>query len=175
MKTKILIIVVVFLSVSYLTTIGQTRILTTDDKAPVYHLETPDDPKLTQADIDILIEAAKGAPVNAEPVKDDRSLSENGKVEGAYHLAPSNAEPVDYEAEQKRERQLVDNRSGEVQKEVSESVIITQELPEKTVEVTNYRNISGPKEQTEGEQPTVPNTGYPKGSSEQPLGEKVPE
>lgn len=173
MKTIRLIIVVVILSVSYLPVVGQNSIQTTNDKG--HGLDLVSDPKLTQADIDMLIEASKGAPVNAEAVKDDRLPSEEIITEGVYYLAPANAEPIDYEAEQKREIELLSSEPAEVQKEASESVIITQELPEKSVEVTNYRNISGPREQAEGEQPTVPNTGYPKGSSEQPLGEKVPE
>jgi hypothetical protein len=173
MKTKILVIVVVILSVSYLSVVGQNSIQTTNDKD--HGLDLVSDPKLTQDDIDLLIEASRGAPVNAEPVKDDRLPSDEIITEGVYSLAPANAEPIDYEAEQKREREQLSSKPAEVQTDASKSVVITQELPEKSVEVTNYRNFSGPKEQPPGEQPTVPNTGYPKGSSEQPPGEKVPE
>ena len=175
MKIKILKILVIILSVSYLTVVGQNSIQTTDDKDPAYGLDFATDSKLTQADIDMLIEASKGAPVNAESVKDDRLPSKDLITEGVYYLAPAKAEPVDYEAEQKRERELLSSKPAEVQNEASESVVITQELFEKPVEVTNYRDISGPKEQPKGEQPTVSNTGYPKGSSEQPSGEKAPE
>jgi len=173
MKTKILIIVVVILSVSYLPLVGQNSIQTINDKG--HGLDLVSDPKLTQADIDMLIEASKGAPVNAEAVKDDRLPSEEVITEGVYSLAPANAQPIDYEAEQKREIEIFSSKPAEVQTDASKSVVVTQELPEKLVEVTNYRNISGPKEQPPGEQPTVPNTGYLKGSSEQPPGEKVPE
>jgi hypothetical protein len=175
MKTKILLIVVIILSVSYIPVMGQNSLQNADDKKPDTGLDFAVDPKFTQADIDMLVEAVKGAPVNAQPVKDDRLPSEEQMPEGVYTFAPANAEPIDYEAEQQREREQFSISPEEVKKETSEPVEITQELPEKTVEVTDYRNISGPMEQPDGIQPTVPNTGYPKGSSEQPPGEKTPE
>jgi hypothetical protein len=175
MKTKILIIVVIILSVSYTPVMGQNSSPTTNDKNPDSGLDVAVDPKFTQADIDMLVEAVKGAPVNAQPVKDDRLPSEEQMPEGVYTLAPANAEPIDYEAEQQREREQVSISPDEGKKETSEPIDISQEIPEKKVEVTNYRNISGPMEQPDGIQPTVPNTGYPKGSSEQPPGEKAPD
>jgi len=178
MKTKKLVAVALMLSASYISVTGQNGNVVTEEKSTAFHLEIPDDPKLTQADIEMLMEAAKGAPAKAEPVKDDRApaLSEEQvKAEGVYYLAPANAEPVDVEAEQRRERELLTSDAGNLQTGASESVIITQELPEKTVGVTNYREISGPQDQAPGQQPTVPNTGYPKGNSEQPPGEKTPD
>jgi hypothetical protein len=103
MKTKILIAVVLMLSVSSQLLKGQTNNEVTNEKSPASHFEIPDDPRLTQADIEMFMEAAKGAPTKAGHVQDDRAISEEKlKAEGVYYLAPVNAEPIDDEAEYQR-------------------------------------------------------------------------
>jgi hypothetical protein len=178
MKTKILITFVFLLGMLQIAAFAQNN----DEgdkisKKELIEAEISLDPKLTPQELENLKEAVKGAPRDAVPVEPDpRALPHEIVPEGVNYLAPDNAMPVDEDEKAMQTHSFILNQENEnVQQEAKGSATISQELPEKSVEVTNYRNITGPQEQAPGQQPTVPNSGYPKGNSEQPPGEKTPD
>jgi hypothetical protein len=175
MKTKLITIyLLVFGGMHFMATAQERQDgsgLADQQKAVV---EIPDDPKFTPADIEMLMEAAKGAPKNAEQVVDERALPHEIPSDGIYYLAPADAEPVNEEEE--HQRWLLDNQemmnlskildAGSVQTEHE------QTIPELQGPFEAVRINDGQSEQPHGEiPPYVPEETRPR-PAEQPVGEK---